>query len=69
MQHTKVIAIQQHHPFLLAARSAQNAFHLLIDFMYGTPERTKGTFLFALGLALLGGLMFNNASANQVCTY
>lgn len=66
MQHTKAIAIKHNQPFSLALASAKNTFFAVIDFMYGTPERTNVTFLFALGLALMGGVMFNDAS-QQVC--
>ncbi len=66
MQHSKAIAIKHNQPFSLAVTSAKNATALLVNFMYGTPERTNITLLFALGLALIGGLMFNDASY-QVC--
>lgn len=66
MQHTKAIAIKHNQPFSLALVSAKNAFFAIVNFMYGTPERTNVTFLFALGMALIGGLMFNDAS-QQVC--
>jgi len=41
-------------PFRALAESAFNLSTLIIDFMYGTPERCRFTFMFAVGLGILG---------------
>jgi hypothetical protein len=48
-----VVAIQEN-PYKAAVESAANFFHLVIDFMYGTPERSRFTYMFAIGLGILG---------------
>jgi len=52
-----VVAIRRHTPL----------FEIL-NFMYGTPERTRLTLVFAFALAMLGCLMtVGDANAVQAC--
>lgn len=62
------VAIQEN-PFKAAVESAANFFHLVIDFMYGTPERTRITYMFAIGLGILGVAMSTGetVAALQAC--
>jgi len=41
-------------PFRALAESAVNISALVFEFMYGTSERCKITYIFAIGLCLLG---------------
>jgi hypothetical protein len=52
------IAIPQN-ALAAAASSLKNCLKLSYGFMYGTTERTNATLWFALGLAVLGGVMGN----------
>lgn len=63
----KALAIQNQ-SFGPAAKSAVNTIHKIIDFMYGTEERVKVTYVFSLALIVLGMFMNNsNASSLAVC--
>jgi len=42
------------HPFKALVDSTLNMSELVFDFMYGTPERARFTYAFAIGLSLLG---------------
>lgn len=62
----KAIAIV--HPFHAALESAQNSANFILDFMYGTPERTRMTVIFACALAVLGFILQStDAGASSVC--
>lgn len=50
----KAIAITARNPLGAAVHSARNFSHLVVDYMYGTPERTHVTMVFALAMAVLG---------------
>lgn len=70
MRKAKAIAItaRQESPLVLAMLSLGNAGAWLVDFMYGTPGRTKLTLIFACALALLGAaLSIGDANAMTVC--
>lgn len=41
-------------PFKALVESARNLGVLVFDFMYGTPERSKMTYAFAISLSLMG---------------
>lgn len=62
------VAIQEN-PFRAAALSAANFSVLVIDFMYGTPERSRLTYMFAIGLGILGFALGagENIAALQAC--
>jgi len=53
MQKASVFNIRDE-SLLPAMKSAQNIYYRAIDFMYGSEERTKLTYAFALGLLILG---------------
>jgi hypothetical protein len=57
MRKAIAIAATQKNPFQAAFTSASNALHLMLDFMYGTPERVRFTYMFAFALAMLGGVI------------
>jgi|GEM_PF-5760934 len=63
-----VVAIQEN-PFKAALSSAANFSELVIDFMYGTPERTRFTYMFACGLGILGVALSagESVAALQAC--
>ena len=65
MRRPTAIAVKRENAFSAAADSARNACLFMVEFMYGTPERTRVTMLFALGLAFLGGFIYS--PANAVC--
>ncbi len=67
MRRPVALAIRETNPFVAALSSMKNMTYLLVDFMYGTPERVKVTLVFALALAALGGFMVDN-SQQFVCT-
>ncbi len=51
------VAIKPTHnenPFKALVESARNLGVLVFDFMYGTPERSKMTYAFAISLSLMG---------------
>lgn len=68
MRKARAIAIFHDNAFALAFASATNTSRLLADFMYGTPERVKMTYIFAIGLAVLGGMLSSAAQASQFCS-
>ena len=66
MRKAKAIAIAiEQNPFTLAIASFTDTVRLVVDFMYGTPDRTRLTCLFALGLAILGGMLDASAAATS----
>lgn len=71
MKKAKAIAITQdearNHPLSAALHSAQNLSAVILDFMYGTKERTRFTFLFAVSLVAYGILLDKAAHAATVC--
>ncbi len=69
MKKPRAIAISlTQHPLHAALRSAKNCFALAVDFMYGTPERARLTFWFAVALAALGCAMsVHDAHALAAC--
>lgn len=68
MKKVVAVAVRQKSPFGLALQSLHASAGRLVDFMYGTPGRSRVTLIFALallayGLALQGG----DAGALAVC--
>lgn len=61
----KAVAITQKTPGHAAMESALNTAQLVYDFMYGTPERTRLTMIFSLGLLVVGLAM----DASRTATY
>jgi len=47
------IALQQDNALTSATQSIVNFLRLIVDYMYGTPERAKYTYAFAIGLMIL----------------
>ncbi len=63
----KTIAIRDE-SFKPAYDSARNFFASLVDLLYGTEERVKLTYAFAMALLVLGiSLMPSDASSMGVC--
>ena len=62
------LAVTQPNPLREALESGYNCLYLIGDLMYGTPERTRLTYIFAAALFLLG-LSMDASAANtaQVC--
>lgn len=58
----KAIAVHYRDPVTAAALSLKNILLLLANFMYGTPERVQATMLFAIALALVGGIIAGDAN-------
>ncbi|MDX1974939.1 MAG: hypothetical protein SFT92_04620 [Rickettsiales bacterium] len=67
MQKPEVIAIAAQPPLKQAFLSAHNSLLAIADFMYGTPERAKVTYMFAFSLLLLSMVISHEASALQAC--
>ncbi|MGE0754220.1 MAG: hypothetical protein AB7L92_03570 [Alphaproteobacteria bacterium] len=63
----KAIAIKYNNPLSAAAISFKNMALLLADFMYGTPERVRMTYIFACALALLGATMVGDSHQLSNC--
>lgn len=61
MRRPVAIALKYQHPFAAAAESANNTLQLVLNFMYGTPERVRITMAFSLALAALGGYLYHDA--------
>ncbi len=66
MKHSYALAVHRTNPFVMAARSAKTAVLALVDFMYGTPDRTRLTCFFACALLLLGATM-GDGTQHAVC--
>jgi hypothetical protein len=64
----KAIAMSVEHPFDLALASLDNVSRAIIDFMYGTPQRVTYTYGFALGLAVLSGILHVAGAGSMVCS-
>ncbi len=62
----RAIAIHRPHPLVKATHSAKEAFGLLLDLMYGTPERTRITLAVSFGLIVLGYII--TATTGQALT-
>jgi hypothetical protein len=62
----RVVAVVREHPFQAAVDSLRNALELIVDFMYGTPERARITVTFACMLAVLGFIL--QATSDPVLT-
>ena len=59
-------ANQNDNPFKALVESTANTAALVFDFMYGTPERCKITYIFAIGMSLLGlGMESSQAVASM----
>lgn len=54
---TRAVAITHQDSLKAAIDSAVNSAKLVTDFMYGTPERTRMTALFSVGLFALATFM------------
>ena len=67
MRKARAIAIVYDNPFSLALDSAGNFIQAVFDFMYGTPARSRVTFLFAAGLMCLGLVMKQSGLIAPVC--
>ncbi|MDE3059693.1 MAG: hypothetical protein KGJ06_01625 [Pseudomonadota bacterium] len=68
MSRILALAYVEKNPFAAAGDSLKNLAHLILDFMYGTPERARFTCAFAIGIAVLGFMLDSAASsALQVC--
>ena len=57
--HNQAVAVairvhQNTNPFKALVESTANIGSLVFDFMYGTPERCKMTYAFAIGFTILG---------------
>ncbi|NBO18492.1 MAG: hypothetical protein EBV03_04550 [Proteobacteria bacterium] len=61
----KAVAIAQQTPGGAAIESALNTARLVYDFMYGTPERSRYTMIFCLGMIAVGLAL----DASRTATY
>lgn len=65
---TRAVAIAQEDSVKVAIDSAINSAKALADFMYGTPERSRMTVVFALGMVALGNFISLSHSLMGYCS-
>lgn len=64
------IAMPQESFFHAALASIKNSAWLVLEFMYGTPERTRFTLAFAFALTVLGMAMSTaDVAASAICVH
>lgn len=67
MSEAIAIATIQTNPFKAAISSAKSCFALFVHFMYGSEDRVRITYAFALALLVLGYSMTAGAPSLSAC--